>query len=329
MAVAAWGQLYIGTSAPSEDPVQVGSVWTDTTANLFKRCTAVSPYTWVSTEGGSASHALDSASHTDVAAITEAKGDILVWDGTQWTKLAVGADGQQLEADAAQATGLRWAAAGGGNEFSDDVFRINDDVDGTKKIAFQASGIATATTRTITQPDQNVDLTPNTGTFAAAAHAARHADGGADELAVQDLASDAAADGQVAKADGAGGVAFEDDEAGINFIIDGGGSAITAGEKGHVEVPFACTIRAVRLLADQTGSIKVDIWKDTYANFPPTDVDSITGANEPEIVSGVKDEDTTLTGWTTSIAKGDILAFNVDTVATVQRVTVSLSVKKT
>ena len=60
-------------------------------------------------------------------------------------------------------------------------------------------------------------------------HAARHADGGADELAVQDLASDAATDGQAAKADGAGGVAFEDDDISINFIIDGGGSAITTG----------------------------------------------------------------------------------------------------
>ncbi|GAI77252.1 unnamed protein product, partial [marine sediment metagenome] len=47
----------------------------------------------------------------------------------------------------------------------------------------------------------------------------------------------------------------------ITFIIDGGGSAITTGEKGHLRIPFACTINRVTMLADQSGSIVVDIWK--------------------------------------------------------------------
>lgn len=45
-----------------------------------------------------------------------------------------------------------------GSEFADDTFRIVDDGDATKKIAFQASGITTSTTRTITMPDSDVDL---------------------------------------------------------------------------------------------------------------------------------------------------------------------------
>lgn len=40
----------------------------------------------------------------------------------------------------------------------DTVFRISDDGDVTKKIAFQASGISTGTVRTITMPDSNVNL---------------------------------------------------------------------------------------------------------------------------------------------------------------------------
>ena len=47
---------------------------------------------------------------------------------------------------------------GGGPEFADDVFRINDNADATKQIAFQASGISTGTTRTITIPDTNFTL---------------------------------------------------------------------------------------------------------------------------------------------------------------------------
>lgn len=45
-----------------------------------------------------------------------------------------------------------------GSEFADNIFRITDDGDASKKIAFQASGITTATTRTITMPDADVLL---------------------------------------------------------------------------------------------------------------------------------------------------------------------------
>lgn len=114
----------------------------------------------------------------------------------------------------------------------------------------------------------------------------------------------------------------------IAFIIDGGGSAITTGIKGDIPVDIAGAIQSVTLLADQSGSIVVDIWKDTYANFPPTNADSITASAKPTISSATKSQDSTLTGWTTSIAPGDILRFNVDSASTVQRVTVALKVRK-
>jgi len=114
----------------------------------------------------------------------------------------------------------------------------------------------------------------------------------------------------------------------ITFIIDGGGSAITTGEKGHIRIPFKCEIQSVTLLADQSGSVVVDLWKDTYANFPPTDADSITSATPPTITTAQKSENTTLTNWTKTINAGDILAFNVDSCTTIERVTLSLYVKK-
>jgi hypothetical protein len=114
----------------------------------------------------------------------------------------------------------------------------------------------------------------------------------------------------------------------ITFIIDGGGSAIATGEKGHLEIPFACTITGWTILADQSGSIVVDVWKDTYANFPPTVADTIAGSEKPTLSSAQKNQDLTLTTWTTSIAAGDILAFNVDSCTTVTRVTISLKVTK-
>lgn len=44
------------------------------------------------------------------------------------------------------------------NDFGDNVFRISDNTDATKKIAFEASSIGSGQTRTITMPNANVDL---------------------------------------------------------------------------------------------------------------------------------------------------------------------------
>ena len=54
------------TIPTTSDPLQVGDIWSDTAANLLKRCTSLSPVTFVSVEGGSAAHDLFSATHGDV-----------------------------------------------------------------------------------------------------------------------------------------------------------------------------------------------------------------------------------------------------------------------
>mgnify|MGYP001199791600 CR=1 FL=1 len=114
----------------------------------------------------------------------------------------------------------------------------------------------------------------------------------------------------------------------ITFVIDGGGVAITTGVKGDLEIPFGATITSVTLLADQSGSIVVDIWKDTYANYPPTVADTITAAALPTIATATKYQDATMTGWTKSITQGDTLRFNVNSCTTITRVTVSLAITK-
>lgn len=115
----------------------------------------------------------------------------------------------------------------------------------------------------------------------------------------------------------------------IQYVIDGGGATITTGLKGYLEIPFACVIDRWTLLADQSGSIVVDIWKDSYANAPPVVGDVITASAKPTISGAAKAQSSTLTGWTTAIPAGDILAFNVNNVTGIQRVTLSLRVRKT
>lgn len=111
---------------------------------------------------------------------------------------------------------------------------------------------------------------------------------------------------------------------GIPLILDGAGSELTTGVKADIPIPFACTLTGWDLVTDQTGTITIDIWKDTYANYPPTNADTITGGGEPSVGGGSKAQDTTLSGWTTSIAAGDILRFNVDAINTVTRATLML-----
>jgi hypothetical protein len=119
------------------------------------------------------------------------------------------------------------------------------------------------------------------------------------------------------------------DDLAAPFIIDGGGSTITTGIKGDIEWAFAGHVRGVRMFADQSGSIVIDIWKDSYANFPPTVADTITASAKPTISSTTKSQDTTLTGWTTAFSAGDIYRLNVDSVTSITRVTLSITYDKT
>ena len=112
----------------------------------------------------------------------------------------------------------------------------------------------------------------------------------------------------------------------INYTIDGGTSAITTGSKGYVSIPFDCTIISWTLVADQEGSIEIDIFKSTYAGFP--DSATITGTELPTLSVAQKNQDTSLTTWTTAITAGDILNIYVNSADTVTKVTLILTVQK-
>jgi hypothetical protein len=119
-------------------------------------------------------------------------------------------------------------------------------------------------------------------------------------------------------------------KAAIEVLIDGGGEVIPVAFKVPVRVPFDCTVVSWHVLApEQSGAIVIDVWKDTYANFPPTVADTIAGTEKPTITAtGNKGQDLSLSTWTGSgaLTEGDILIFNVDSVATLEKVLVTLEV---
>ena len=114
----------------------------------------------------------------------------------------------------------------------------------------------------------------------------------------------------------------------FGITIDGGGSAITSGVQGYVEVPYSGVITSWTLIADQVGDCVIDVWKDTYANYPPTIADTIAGSEKPTLSSSIKNQDNSLSTWTTTVNAGDIIAFNVDSASVVTRVTLSIKITK-
>jgi hypothetical protein len=234
---------------------------------------------------------------TLAATIIDAKGDLITGTAADTpARLAVGADDTILMADAAAGTGLKWAASG------------------TPSTQALGDSAAVGTADTFTRGDHKHAMPAAAGT---------------GDIADVDSTEAAGSAGTIARGDHVHALKAGLRDASVQIIIDGGGSAITTGVKGYIEVPFAGTITAVRLLADVSGSIVVDIWKDTYANYPPVDADSITASAVPTISSATKSQDTTLTGWTTSVSAGDILGFNVDSATTVTKVTVALTIRRT
>ncbi|MHA2064048.1 MAG: hypothetical protein ACXABY_06675, partial [Candidatus Thorarchaeota archaeon] len=69
-----------------------------------------------------------------------AKGDILVFNGSTWALLNAGADGLFLQANSASATGLQYAAGGGGSPLTVQDEGINVDTN-TTQINFTGTGV--------------------------------------------------------------------------------------------------------------------------------------------------------------------------------------------
>lgn len=116
----------------------------------------------------------------------------------------------------------------------------------------------------------------------------------------------------------------------LAVAFDGGGSDIAVGSQVRIHCPFGFTLNEWTLLADASGSIVIDVWKDTYANYPPTNADSITNGSEPELSTADKAQDTDISDWTTvTVSAGDTLIFNVDSCSGITNATLILKYTRT
>ncbi len=107
-------------------------------------------------------------------------------------------------------------------------------------------------------------------------------------------------------------------DAQLTATFDGLGATLASGKTIYLPMVYGGTITSITLVADQSGSVVIDIWKDTYANYPPTIADTITSATPPTLVSATKGQDSTLTGWNKTFSAGDVYAFSIISCTTIQ-----------
>lgn len=115
----------------------------------------------------------------------------------------------------------------------------------------------------------------------------------------------------------------------ITYVLDGGEYPISNGIKGSLMFDYAFTITDWVVIADQDGSVELDVWKTNYAGFPANATNSICGTNVPAIIDAQKGRALNMSGWTTSVAAGSILTFYVTECSSITRCTLCLKITRT
>jgi hypothetical protein len=110
------------------------------------------------------------------------------------------------------------------------------------------------------------------------------------------------------------------------FSFDGGGAAPAVNSIVDLSVNFACTLLSSTLLADISGSCVLDVWVKAFStSSPPAVANTITASALPTLSGATGASDTTLTGWTRSIAAGSSIRVNVNSASTLTKATLTLA----
>lgn len=116
-------------------------------------------------------------------------------------------------------------------------------------------------------------------------------------------------------------------------FTNGTTALVTPTNDVQIRVPTTGTLRKLTILAQSgiTGACVLDVWKDTYGNFPPVVGDSMVGGSGtvPQITVGnAKYEDSTFTNWTTTaVTAGDTITFHLTSASVFSNVVILLDIE--
>ena len=123
---------------------------------------------------------------------------------------------------------------------------------------------------------------------------------------------------------------FKVGSCGVIFTAVSG--VVTNGTTGNAQVPDNGTITGWTLVSTSaSGSCTVTVFKDTFANYPPTSPTDNIFTVQPALVSQIKNQDLapTFVGSQATVTAGDWIGFTISGVALVSWVNLTLSITKT
>lgn len=111
----------------------------------------------------------------------------------------------------------------------------------------------------------------------------------------------------------------------IVIVVGDGVNDLTTGTKLTLFDLPAGTLVGWTLGANASGSVVVDLKKNTFALWPATT--TITASSKPTLAAAQKNDAAALPGWTTTIAAGDAIDVVLDSVSGIKRITLVLKMK--
>ena len=118
------------------------------------------------------------------------------------------------------------------------------------------------------------------------------------------------------------------DPAQIVFKVNNNSNVIAVGaKKSTVVMPYSAEIFGWVLSGDVSGSVQVDIYKGASYVTPTTG--SICGSELPAITSALSASSSTLTGWSKTLAVGDVLVIDVKSATNIKSLVLALKVNRT
>lgn len=100
-------------------------------------------------------------------------------------------------------------------------------------------------------------------------------------------------------------------------FFDGGGAALSGTTTRCQQVNFGGTINEFSMVADQSGNATVTVLAISFGSYtgPGSAVDISNGGET--MTGAVSKQDSTLTGWTTSLAANTVVCFSLSSPATI------------
>lgn len=117
---------------------------------------------------------------------------------------------------------------------------------------------------------------------------------------------------------------------GFEMVADGGGVALSGGAAWDVSVPYACEIISVVVLAQEAGSMVIDLRACTVAQYPPTGANSITGGAPITIATSNtwSGSGAAIAAWAKTLAIDTVLRIYLVSASTTTKFTISVRVRR-